>query len=909
MHQLIGAKNSTDKLKLFSEFQPESGTWVVSDLQSKWHLQKQLLSQHGRLEERAVMRATELWRHLAFQLLPAVRILSHELAQTLFWDWIQPMKLPWARSPQSVSVLLNQMQMWMSVFSDPRHAEIMAQWFEANPESYVRWGHWFELCAEIWSRCEERGLVMMSWLPAVLLNQDLSQLQWSRELTFDLGSQISQVEGLLLRELARHFTVRVIYPEAPWASLMRGALRPYEELMQESYAGDPQWQPPVINELRMRRYSTSLAEVKDAVHLVRQWLEQGVPPLQIALVAPDIEGYWPVLQMYFEQEGVPVNKALSAKLGSFSEMAHWVASLRTAFQRITSSDLEMHFFAAPERPKLAFDEFRVLFSHVYDARDLERASRYFQEAPGKPLETMTLLEFLPLSLQHWSAANSSERLLQLLQILSQEVPRDLELSPHQWLSYVEGLLARRDVNLGAASDAGVWCVSVSSSEWLESSHAIFLNLSEGALRRVDSSPVSMGETQKIFTDTGFAIGTTDRQELEFELLWFLQRQRQELQLNFSATDFLGSVQTPSRFWMWAGFINDQLLTEAQAPGRTRWDQIQRLDLDGLARLRGYSEAHQLGLQVGLQRDLTNQPTTWGTPREVRVSASSLERFWHCPFTFAAARLLKLNDNPVLDLDLDRRTRGQLLHALAEELSQEPLRWEWSDVELHTLIDEVRARQNILVADERLWPAVRAQHLRLARLFLQFEKQWRERFPQARTVGREVAFLCYWDMTQAAPSAEVSPVTLAGRLDRVDQDSQGRYALVDYKASSGGLTNWSSWIKNYDVQMALYAQLLEQGLVELPAAPVVAANYYVIKDSDRRKGYHVKDVGSELYSSEDKLYNFISIEQKQSMHQQLREQIQLALNQIIKGELNPQPREMGTCDSCSWRTLCRAPHLN
>jgi ATP-dependent helicase/nuclease subunit B len=148
--EIISCSQPEEKRELFAGFDPAGQSWVVSDLQSKWHLQRDLLSTHGVLEEQAVKRATELWRHFAFQLVPEFRVLSNELAQTLFWNWIQPMNLPWARSPQAIPVLLNQMQMWMSIFADPQHEEIMAQWFADNQESYVRWGHWFELCAEIW---------------------------------------------------------------------------------------------------------------------------------------------------------------------------------------------------------------------------------------------------------------------------------------------------------------------------------------------------------------------------------------------------------------------------------------------------------------------------------------------------------------------------------------------------------------------------------------------------------------------------------------------------------------------------------------------------------------------------------------------------------------------------------------
>ena len=129
-------------------------------------------------------------------------------------------------------------------------------------------------------------------------------------------------------------------------------------------------------------------------------------------------------------------------------------------------------------------------------------------------------------------------------------------------------------------------------------HGIFLNLAEGALRSFENMPVSAGEGQKIFTDTGWAVGTNDRQEHEFELLWFLNREWSELRLTFAASDFEGRVLTPSRLWMWAAFNNDQLRDEAQAPRPTRWDQIQHGPLEALGRVRELDSARLGDLEWG-----------------------------------------------------------------------------------------------------------------------------------------------------------------------------------------------------------------------------------------------------------------------------------------------------------------------
>ena len=907
MLNVIRVQTLEEKRALFQGLDPAADAWVVSDLQSKWHLQKELLERAGVLEQSTVLRATELWRQLNFQIAPETHPLSLELARTLFWDWIRPMELPWASSSRAVPVVLNQMQMWMTIFSNPDHPGIMSEWFAENQESYVRWGHWFELCATLWERCRERHLAMTSWLPALLMNHDLSGLRLKRNLIFDLGPQVSQVEGQLIRELSNHVDITVLYPEAPWLGLMPNTLRPYEILLGENEKRDVDWRPEVDTHVEFGRYSTQLAEVKDAVARVREWCEQGVAPERIAVVAPDIEEYWPALRLYLREEGIPASKALAVKLGGFLEMAQWMATLRTQVRRVSSQDLEVHLFTERGEPSISFDEFKVLFTNVYDARDLSRARQLFESGEW-PEGSVDLASFLAWALRAWNADFENQRLLALLQVLGEEVPRALELEVRQWLEYLEGVLARRELTLTPGDERGIWCVPLSSADWLPTTHAVFLNLHEGGLRSSEPSPVSANEAAKIFADTGFAIGTTDRQEREFEFLWFLRRPWSELRLGFSGTDFQGQVLTPSRFWMWAGFVGDRLKTEAEAPGRTRWDEIQRLPLDEMGALRGASAPRMLDLQTALTRDQDISVNTWGTSEEARLSASSLESYHQCPFIFAAGRKLKLSDDPALDLDLDHRGRGSLLHAVLESLTVEPFTAQRSDSEIEAFIEEARARENIRIGDERLWPAVKAQHARLGRQFLNFESEWRERFPETRTVGREVAFECHWDVDAKAPTADVTPVRMRGRLDRIDAAGAGHYALIDYKGSATGQTNWTSWLKNGKFQMPLYALLLERGFAGMPAGRVDAANYYVVKDDDRRKGFHAKLDRSDLYDVSDKHRNLIDDIAKSELFHELSGLVSAAIGDIQAGKLNPSPVLVKICDSCAWRTLCRAPHL-
>jgi ATP-dependent helicase/DNAse subunit B len=388
--------------------------------------------------------------------------------------------------------------------------------------------------------------------------------------------------------------------------------------------------------------------------------------------------------------------------------------------------------------------------------------------------------------------------------------------------------------------------------------------------------------------------------------------------------------------MWMGITNEKWRKHAQVPDTTRWDEVQRLPFTDWVKQRGIAEAHSEGVSAGLRRDVDPSISSWRPLGEVRVSASSLERYLDCPFVFAASRLLKLQDQPLLDLDLDHRTRGLFLHAILEEILKEEAagegvarapapRLEMDREAIGDLVDRVREKNRFRLGEEGLWQAVRAQHIRLVERFLQMEREWRDRFPATETAGLETEFLCHWDIEKAEPipvepnksssqdQSRPNPsrpsITFSGRLDRVDRDAKGRYVLFDYKASGAELRNWSSWLVNRDLQMPLYALLLESGLTALPAGPVVASNFYVVKDQDRRKGFHLKGESADLYSLEDKHRNWMTDAQKQELFEQMRALIQETLKQILRGEFQATPRMVRLCENCTWRILCRAPHLS
>ena len=51
------------------------------------------------------------------------------------------------------------------------------------------------------------------------------------------------------------------------------------------------------------------------------------------------------------------------------------------------------------------------------------------------------------------------------------------------------------------------------------------------------------------------------------------------------------------------------------------------------------------------------------------------------------------------------------------------------------------------------------------------------------------------------------------------------------------------------------------------------------------------------------------ENKRQLYDEVRGRILKVIDQMSHGHYEPNPAKLDHCNSCQWRTLCRAPHLN
>jgi len=249
-----------------------------------------------------------------------------------------------------------------------------------------------------------------------------------------------------------------------------------------------------------------------------------------------------------------------------------------------------------------------------------------------------------------------------------------------------------------------------------------------------------------------------------------------------------------------------------------------------------------------------------------LSASAYDDLRACPYRFFALRQLGLRESPEIEVDLDKRDFGTWLHDVMrryhEALAE---RGDLPGPERATLLDRCAAAAqqalHLTAADflpfEAVWPAVREGYLAAQ---AQFEAQQGARF----------------DRAEVDVQAELGPVRLVGRIDRIDRRSDGTAVVLDYKTEALERTRARLKDPLEDTQVAFYAALV--------AGEAVDAWYVNVGERGQTR--------------------FLPQEAVQAGRDALEAGIRHDLGRLRDGAALPALGEGSACAHCAARGVCR-----
>lgn len=891
MLKIVQIENRIELEKCFDQFDALKDVWMVSDLRSKFSLQKKLLTKRGFFLDSSVLRASDFWKLLVKRNFPQLKVISSYFAKTLVKRKLDIHGAEWGIRKDSLETVMKYMNLLAPILLHSEGPQKMAEWFSQHPESAARWKQWYLISRLLMVEfVENKKIITNAWLSSYLQNNDHFEKCWNQNMIVDLGGQFSLVESELIQKISRIVDVTIVENVLSDNSKYSYLLKPYDYL--KSYADEiaSATSASTINKMQVYRFSSPLAEIKHAVFQIRKWIDMGALPSKIAVIAPQAENYWPILHSYLKEEGVGANKDVTVKIQSMPVISRWISHLRILSGKLSTGDLEVSLYShAEESQKIRYEEFKSLFQNIYDVSDFGRHGtvRQLYEKQINHKEEMNRDEFIAKIMSHWFS-ETPELLIVIVREIIENANNDTQLYFDDWLNYVEMIIATKECVIEKGDINGIQILKIESAISSDAAYRIFLGLSEESMKEKNKLQLLSEDYHSLSQDLGFFLSSPDKNDLEYELNLLKQTKATEDQYLFSATDFSGAVQTPSGFWL---KLKNNLGKDdsIDIPELTRWDE--RQISDNFRKITDVEKRIHIDSGVELL-----EPMEWKNLPS--LSATSLEKFLACPFKLASEKYFKLKDLPIIDLDVDAATRGSLAHALFEKIVADPIHQFLSEDQIGQILEEIKIEKKLQLADARLWPSLKSRYILIAQKFINFEAQWKAEFLKTKTIAKEKKFEFYF-------TSLGKEIKISGQIDRIDTDGEV-FVVIDYKSSSYNTHTYKSWINNHELQMLLYIWVIENAIIPNASGKVVGAFYYYFKTMKRTTGMRVKEYDGRLFGSNGG--SGASEVEKGQLLKDFFDLLNNTVERIIQGQMAPHPEDKKICKKCEWSDLCRAPHL-
>ena len=249
----------------------------------------------------------------------------------------------------------------------------------------------------------------------------------------------------------------------------------------------------------------------------------------------------------------------------------------------------------------------------------------------------------------------------------------------------------------------------------------------------------------------------------------------------------------------------------------------------------------------------------------RLSASAYEDLRRCPYRFFALRQLKLQEADELESELGKRDFGNWLHELLNRFHKALKDAKAPDLHARVAMINIAAEQatKALALSESeflpfaaIWPRVRAGYL-----------VW---------LADHEATGAVFDAGEVWRETPLGSLTLVGKIDRIDRQSDGHTLLIDYKTEPRATTTDRLKSGQEDTQLPFYAALM--------ADDTLAAAYVNLGEKEPTKTFAQPDIVG--------------------LRDELIDSILTDMTRIGQGAALPALGEGKACEYCAARGLCR-----
>ena len=867
----------------------QNGCYIVSDIQSKSQFQKFLLKQNHFILESSITRASDFYCELIKQNLHEYRFISIPELKFLFKDFMRKEKnLPYI-NPSLYNNILTSLQSFLPFLTHPSGPEIFEQWIKRPDQK--RWFYWYSWIKPFWKKLNKGKLIEPSLSKYVLVDHLLKKI--SQPLYVDLSFSMDAVETELLSSLSHHQDVYILCPPVLNQSVYPQSHQIYDLLKEKKHQFTSVSQKKSFKTKKIvLKFPSMLEEIQFVTQQLRKDLSK-YSPCDLSILAPNMEAYWPVLKSYLEKEGLPISEGNQYSLLSYPQIQRWLCLIHFQAGNISYNNIE--YAVRLQQPKEPFSKIRS--QYYYSSRKKDCSSSIKMENQ-KSSDLIDIDPFLKWVFNVWSQVSEnapSESLNQKIQSIGNQLKtfflqtRQKSIFVSDGLELLEQLLINNNLRSPSDNPNHIQFISINAITSITAEKVYIIGMDHQSCLTSSLSLFTEKEVETILNNLGFHCHYLNPNQQEYEIINFLQSFTGEVLLSYSETHFSGSPQHPSKAW-----ILKSQGEQTQTPvfkDETVWGSIQKYQ---------YSPLPQQ-LSIALNQNF-KWPQNTKIPLE-KLSASRIKQYASCPFIYLSQNIYNLKDPPYRDIHLSARDKGHLLHELLSEIRRDKIQNSEDVIQWLQII-----KSQYLVLDEQIWSLYQKQFIKFADRFIQNEKQISKILPELQTLGTELEFEGYWNLKDKKLSSK-GDILIDGRIDRLDFH-QNEYLVLDYKSSLNDVYTIKHWKKHIDIQMPLYIQAVESSLLkgkEIPNASVSSSSYIHLKNFER-KGFVSKNSDVKKIFK-PRSHSIVEENIKEEVLKEINEKIQQYILRITENEFQPHPHDKNTCNNCSWRYLCRAPHLN
>lgn len=870
--------------QLFDAYQnpvhQQKQTWIVSDLKTKQDAQDFIMAQAGYCLDEAILRVSEFWKLWIHRLDPKVQFVNQQFINSALESFLVQKKDSLNLSLEEIKTSISYLWQMAPFLINKDHQAIVDEWIKQGDKT-IRWQKWFLVNKLSMNYLLlELKVLHTSWSSFYLSTLEVEKIQWTKDIVFDLGSEISSVEFGIIQVLAKRINITVLEPAAEFTRAFPTLLRPYQ--IYRGYASKV-IPAPVLGQNQMAsgnkfyRFHNALSEVKWITHQVRQWLDAGVDPQCIMLSSPQVEIYWPLLRMHLQFEGIPFDKSqtvkfkdlkgfqiLLSRLGFFDQNQSW-----TTAETVALYDEQIH-----QKIQDRFTQFKKMFYELTEFDELKLDDQLWGSWQKKQIGQelfdrhqflqRVIVEFLSIHLDSDAADDINKLFVATIKDLLGKTINS-KLSFKMWIDIFVETVEKLDFKVQDTAGHGLKIRGMNLSFISSITHKINFGCDQRGLAPGRKILLPVDDLKSLKKDFEFSINESDENNFEFYLRQSLYYQYKEQITTLAHINFTGDInETP------VVVLENKLEPDVHFELNSRLDRFQRSKIHA-----NDSESESLKKYY-----LRTSAELIAPFAKTNFSASTLSDFANCPFIFFAQSGLGFRDEENLSIDLGYQQRGLVFHALFDQLSQKDFKFTVD--ELDVFLDQCRIKYQLYLRSDILWSAFKKKMIKMALFFCETEIA---RGSLNFIRHSEVAFEFKIDGDALA--------IIRGRIDRIDIDPKTREAIVyDYKSSKSGLSAAKSWIKKNEFQFFIYIMGLEaEEQKKLFNITVVKnAHYYVFKDFTIKEGFKNQD-------------------EKEALLAEFQVHLRFLLAQINSKLFPTKPNNPDDCKDCHWKETCRAPHLN